>query len=65
MLHKGVITKFVYHATTYDSAKKILHSGRLLSAVKVYEKSGYELAKEKINNPWNDPADFFKYIMFA
>jgi len=62
---KGCLTEFVYHATTLHSTKKILQSGKLLSAVKVYGKTGEELAKEKYDCLWNDPADFFEYIMFT
>jgi len=58
-------TKFVYHATDLDSAKKILSCGKLLSAVNVYGKTGEELAYEKRHSPWNDPADYFDYIMFC
>lgn len=57
--------KFVYHATDVTAARKILSEGRLLSAVKVRGKTGFELAYEKRNSPWNDPADFFEYIMFC
>ncbi len=62
---KGCLTEFVYHATTLKSTKKILQSGKLLSAVKVYGKSGEELASQKRDSLWNDPADFFEYIMFT
>lgn len=58
-------TEFVYHATGINSAQKILSCGKLLSAVKVYNKTGEELAYEKRETPWNDPADFFEYIMFC
>jgi len=57
--------EFVYHATDVAAAKKILLSGKLLSAVKVQGKTGEELAYNKRNSPWNDPADFFEYIMFC
>jgi len=56
---------FIYHATDLSSAMKILSDGRLLSAVKVYGKSSDELADEKSNSLWNDPADYFEYIMFC
>jgi len=59
------ITEFVYHATGLSGACGILSSGKLLSAVKVYNKTGDELAYEKRNCPWNDPADYFEYIMFC
>ena len=59
------VEEFVYHATDVAAAKKILFCGKLLSAVKVYGKTGDELAYDKRNSPWNDPADFFEYIMFC
>lgn len=59
------IEEFVYHATDAEAAKKILSSGRLLSAVKVHGKTGEELAKERREMGWDDPADFFEYIMFG
>jgi len=58
-------TEFVYHATDINSAQKILSCGKLLSAVNVYGKTGEELSYEKRNSPWNDPADYFEYIMFC
>lgn len=58
-------TEYVYHATGLNSAQKILSCGKLLSAVKVYGKTGEELSYEKRNTPWNDPADYFEYIMFC
>jgi len=57
--------RYVYHATSLGSAKKILASGRLLSAVNVYEKTAEQLAYEKKDSLWNDPADYFEYIMFG
>ena len=57
--------KFVYHATDLTASQIILSMGKLLSAVKVNKKSADELAHEKRNSPWNDPADFFEYIMFC
>lgn len=41
------IEKFVYHATNAKAAQKILSSDRLLSATKVYGKTGEELALER------------------
>jgi hypothetical protein len=64
-LHHGCLTEFVYHATDCEAAQKILSGGKLLSAVKSYGKTGEELAYEKRNSLWNDPADFFEYIMFC
>ncbi len=56
---------FVYHATGLNAAKKILSGDKLLSAARGYGKTGAELAYEKRNSPWNDPADYFEYIMFC
>jgi len=58
-------TEFVYHATGLSSTRGILSSDKLLSSIKVYKKTGEELAFEKRESPWNDPADFFEYIMFC
>ena len=58
-------TEFVYHATGIENAKKILSCGKLLSAVNVYGKTGEELSYEKHDSLWNDPADYFEYIMFC
>ena len=57
--------EFVYHATSIKATCAILSEGKLLSASKVYGKTGAELAYEKRNSPWNDPADYFEYIMFC
>ena len=57
--------KFVYHGTNIAAAREILSSGKLLSAAKVYGKTGAELVFEKRNSLWNDPADYFEYIMFC
>jgi len=64
-LHQGCLTEFVYHATDIQSTIEILSSGRLLSAARVSGKTGAELAHEKQDSLWNDPADFFEYIMFC
>jgi len=56
---------FVYHATDTEATREILSNGKLLSAAKVYGKTGKELAFEKRDSPWNDPADYFEYIMFC
>jgi hypothetical protein len=58
-------SEFVYHATGLNSARKIVSCGELLSAVNVYGRTSEELAHEKRDSPWNDPADFFEYIMFC
>lgn len=56
---------FVYHAAPLDTAQKILESGKLLSAVRVYGKSAQQLSDEKQDSLWNDPPDYFEYIMFG
>lgn len=61
----NVIEEFVYHATDINAAKKILSSGKLLSATKVYGKTGEEIAFERRECEWNDPADFYEYIMLG
>lgn len=59
------IEQFVYHATNVYAAQKILASGKLLSATKVYGKTGKELAIERRASGWEDPADFYEYVMFG
>ena len=56
---------FIYHGTNIDAAQKILSCNRLLSATRVYGKTGEALAHERRNSLWNDPADYFEYIMFC
>lgn len=60
----GCLTRFVCHTATIENAKKILESGKLLSAVKAFNKPANELISDK-RNAAGDPADFFEYIMFA
>ena len=60
----GCLTKFVCHTATAENAMHILASGKLLSAVKVFGKTGDELVLDK-RNTIGDPADYFEYIMFA
>jgi len=62
--HNGCLTKFVCHTATPDNAKKILTSGKLLSAVKAFGKTGEDLVLDS-RNAAGDPADYFDYIMFA
>ena len=64
-LQHGCLTQYVYHATDIEAAAKILSSGKLLSKTKVSGKTADELAYEKRDSLWNDPADFFEYIMFC
>jgi len=65
---KGCLTEFVCHITPIENAKKILTSGKLLSAVKVYAKTADELVLEKSKSPFsvfNDPPDYYNYIMMS
>lgn len=64
-LLQDFLPEYVYHGTDILATKHILSGGRLLSAVKAYGKSGETLAYEKRDSPWNDPADYFEYIMFG
>ncbi len=57
--------EFVYHATDVDAAQKILTDGKLLSATKVYGKTGEAIAFERRECEWKDPPDFYEYIMFG
>ena len=59
------IEEFVYHATDVYAAGKILASGKLLSATQVYGKTGEDIAFERRECEWKDPADFYEYIMFG
>jgi len=60
----GCLTEFVCHTATLENAKKILASGKLLSAIKAFAKTADELIPDK-RNAAGDPADFFEYIMFG
>lgn len=59
------IEEFVYHATNAIAAQKILSSDRLLSATKAYDKTREELALERREIGWEDPVDFYEYVMFG
>ena len=60
----GCLTEYVCHIATPENAKHILTIGKLLSAVRVFNKSGEELVFNE-RNAAGDPADYFDYIMFA
>ena len=60
----GCLTEYVCHTAAVENAKKILSSGKLLSAVKAFGKTAEELVPDKRNGA-GDPADYFDYIMFA
>jgi len=59
------IEEFVYHATDVYAAQKILTDGKLLSATKVYGKTGEAIAFARRECEWKDPPDFYEYIMFG
>ena len=60
----GCLTRFVCHTAEIENAKKILSSGKLLSALKASGRTVDELIFDK-RNAAGDPADYFDYIMFA
>ena len=60
----GCLTRFVCHTAEVENAKKVLTSGKLLSAVKAFDKPADELIMDK-RNAAGDPTDYFEYIMFA
>lgn len=55
-ISEPVKNAYVYHATDVNAAQKILSGGKLLSAEKVYGKTGEELSFEKRDSLWNDRA---------
>ena len=61
---KRCITNLVCHATSVTGAQTILKSGVILSACKVRNKSGQDLALEE-RNVAGDPPDYFEYVMFT
>ncbi len=63
-LEKSCITDLICHVTSIADAEKILKSGEILSACRVRNKSGYELAREE-RNAAGDPPDYFEYVMFT
>jgi hypothetical protein len=62
--HNGCLTEFVCHTAAIENAKKILSSGKLLSAVRAFGKTADELVLDR-RNAAVDPADYFDYVMFA
>lgn len=60
----GCLTDFVCHTADIEAAKRILKYGKLLSAVKAFNKSGADLVKDS-RNAASDPPDYFEYIMFT
>ena len=60
----GCLTDYVCHTATLDASKEILKIGKLLSAVKAFNKNGKELVKDS-RNAAGDPPDYFEYIMFT
>lgn len=59
-----LVSDFVSHTTTIDTAKQIFTDGKLLSAVQALKKSSTDLVMDS-RNAASDPADYFDYIMFA
>ena len=64
-LHKRLVTSnYCSHTCTVEVAQAIFQIGKLMSAVKVFGKSGAELVTDS-RNAASDPADYFDYIMFG
>ena len=64
-LHKRLVTSnYCSHTCTVEVAQAIFQTGKLMSAVKVFGKSGAELVTDS-RNAASDPADYFDYIMFG
>lgn len=61
---KGCVTDYVCHTTSVESAKLILRSGKLLSALNARKVPAGQLVAEK-RNAAGDPADYFQYVMFS
>lgn len=61
----SAVEEFVYHATNVSAAQKIFYENKLLAATKVYKKTGNELALERREIGWEDPPDFYEYIMLG
>ena len=65
---KGCLTDYLCHATGIESAKAIFKCGKLLSTVKVRGMTGEDLAAEREASHakgFNDPPDYYEYIMFS
>lgn len=62
--YKGCLTTFVSHTATIENAKSIMRSGKLLSAVRAFNKTAIALVHDK-RNAAGDTADYFDYVMFA
>lgn len=61
---KCVTSNHLSHTCTVETAKKILKTGKLLSATKVFGLTGEQLVQDK-RNAAGDPADYFDYVMFG
>ncbi|MGT2934696.1 phosphate ABC transporter ATPase [Streptococcus castoreus] len=61
---KAVFCDWLSHTCTVDTARDILISERLLSAVKAFDLSAEELMKDP-RNAAGDPADYFDYVMLG
>ena len=61
---EGCLTDYLCHTASIENAISIFRCGKLLSTVKVRNKSNMELAKESRNSA-KDTYDYFDYIMFS
>ncbi|MGT2847276.1 hypothetical protein [Streptococcus massiliensis] len=60
---KCVTSDYLSHTCTLETAIKIFESGKLLSAVRAFERTDEQLVNDK-RNAAGDPKDYFHYIMF-
>ena len=63
-IDKGCMTDLVCHATSIETARRIVDSGRILSACKASQVPGEKLASDP-RNAAGDPPDYFEYVMFS
>ncbi|WP_342976408.1 phosphate ABC transporter ATPase [Streptococcus constellatus] len=59
-----VMSDYLSHTCTVETAKEILKSGKLLFATKAFGLAGKQLVNDK-RNAAGDPADYFDYVMFG
>jgi hypothetical protein len=61
---KCCLTDYVCHTAIIENARSIITTGKLLSAVKAFNKTAVELVLDA-RNAAGDTPDYFDYIMFA
>lgn len=61
---KAVYGDWLSHTCTVETAIAVFKSGKLLSAVKAFNRPAEELVKDS-RNAAGDPADYFNYVMLG